>query len=530
MTESAPVPPAATPADESRRRIRAALLSARRVAVGSHAGEEVRVRMMHPGAWLPDDETARPLIYLASMKTDPKIREMSARPEVALLLHESPTGEEHTSWEMEVTGRAEVVRDPAERERAKLATMRTSSIVQYLDSVGQIDLLAFVRVTPRFMKHRVFGEIVAGRPPSIVQFAAEGADATSDRALIGRRLGIWKEIVRWASLTASAASVAVGVAASFYATRSVQWTWAALTLVAAVALQASTNIKNDLDDQLSGADDKNRTPILGLTGGSRVLQRGLATRAELLMAMIGFAVLSAAIGAYFALAGRPAVLLFGLGGLAIGFVYTGAPFRLANRGLGELAVALAFGVGIVCGTSYVQTGAVPMVAFAASIPVSILVALILFINGFQDAASDDAVAKRTAVVRLGLERASRAYPLIAGTAAVALVVFVAIGALPVLALLGLAGFPLFAKAASVARRNFNEPMELVPANAYTVVGHLASSLALAIGLAWSGLGGGVNVAVLAVAGAGLVLVLYYNRSIGRLSAAFYGVRDAVAKS
>ena len=65
--------------------------------------------MMHPGAWLPDDEAAPPIVYLASMKSDPKIREITTRPEIALLLHESPTGEENTSWEMEITGRAEVV-------------------------------------------------------------------------------------------------------------------------------------------------------------------------------------------------------------------------------------------------------------------------------------------------------------------------------------------------------------------------------------------------------------------------------------
>lgn len=526
MTAPPPVPP--TSVEESRRRIRDALAAAGRVAVGTRAGEEVRVRMMHPGAWLPDDEAARPLVYLASMKTDPKVREMSARPEVALLLHESPTGEEGASWEMEVTGRAEVVRDPRERERAKRATMRTSSIVQYLDSAGQTDLLAFVRVTPRFLKHRVFGEIVAGRPPSVLEFPDAASDAPNDLALLRRRLGVWKEVVRWPTLTASAASVAVGVAAAFAATGAVRWGWALVTLVAAVSLQACTNIKNDLDDQLTGADDRNRTPVLGFTGGSRVMQRGLATRAELLAAMLGFGVLSAAAGLYFALAGRPGVLLFGLAGLAVGFVYTGPPLRLANRGLGEFAVALAFGVGIVCGTAYVQAGAVPPVALAASVPVSVLVALILFINGFQDAASDGEVAKRTAVVRLGLRRASRAYPLIAGAAALALVLFVAFGALPAFALLGLAGFPLFARAAGVARRNFDRPMELVPANAYTVVGHLASALALAVGLAWAGLGGGINAAVLGVAAAGGLAILYYNRSIGRLARAFYGVRDAVA--
>jgi 1,4-dihydroxy-2-naphthoate octaprenyltransferase len=530
MSETQPLPPQPTHLDESRRRIREALLAAKKVAVGTHAGEEVRVRMMHPGAWLSDDVAARPIVYLASMKTDPKIREMTTRPEVALLLHESPTGEEHTSWEMEVTGRAEVVRDAAERERAKQATMRTSSIVSYLDSVGQTDLLAFVRVTPRFMKHRVFGEIVAGRPPSILEFKDDAAEQSSDWALLKRRLGVWKEMVRWPSLTASAASVFVGVAAAFAVSGEVQWGWAFLTMIAAVSLQACTNIKNDLDDQVTGADDRNRTPILGFTGGSRVLQRGLATRGELLAAMVGFGVLSTAIGLYLALAGRAGVLLFGLAGLFVGFVYTGPPVRLANRGLGELAVALAFGVGIVCGTAYVQLGTVPSLALAASIPVSVLVALILFINGFQDAASDDEVAKRTAVVRLGQQRASRVYPVIAGVAALALVLFVVAGELPAFALLGLAGYPLFFKATRVVRRYFDQPMELVPANAYTVVGHLASALALAIGLAWSGLGGGMNVAILVVAAAGVTLILYYNRSIGRLARAFYGVKDAVART
>lgn len=530
MSDSPAAQPPPTDLDESRRRIRAALLDARKVAVGTHAGEEVRVRMMHPGAWLPDDPSARPLVYLASMKSDPKIREVTTRPEIALLLHESPTGEESTSWEMEITGRAEVVRDPVERERAKQATMRTSSIVQYLESVGQTDLLAFVRVTPRFMKHRVFGEIVAGRPPSIIEFATATADRPGDWALLRRRLGVWKEAVRWPSLTASAASVAVGIAAAFWTTGGVRWGWAVLTLIAAVALQACTNIKNDLDDQLTGADDLNRTPILGFTGGSRVMQRGLATRAELLAAMLGFGAMSAVIGGYFAFTGRPGVLLFGLAGLLLGWVYTGPPLRLANHGLGEPAVGLAFGVGIICGTAYVQTGAVPMVALAASVPVSILVALILFINGFQDAASDGEVAKRTAVVRLGLRRASRVYPVIAVVAALSLALFVALGALPLLALLGLAGFPLFARAAQVVSASFDQPMELVPANAFTVVGHLASALALAVGLVWSRLGGGLHPGVIAVAVAGVLVILYYNRSIGRLARAFYGVRDAVARS
>ena len=161
---------------------------------------------------------------------------------------------------------------------------------------------------------------------------------------------------------------------------------------------------------------------------------------------------------------------------------------------------------------------------------SVLVALVLFINGFQDAESDDEVSKRTAVVRLGKQRASTVYPLIAGAALLALVILVVVGLLPTFALLGLAGVPLFIKAANVTRKSYNEPMELVPANAYTAVGHLASALGLAIGLTWAGVGGGINTALILVALAGVALILYYNWSIGRLARAFYGVKDAVAKT
>jgi hypothetical protein len=40
----------------------------------------------------------------------------------------------------------------------------------------------------------------------------------------------------------------------------------------------------------------------------------------------------------------------------------------------------------------------------------------------------------------------------------------------------------------------------------------------------------MNAAVLAVALLGLLLILCDNRSIGRLAGAFYGVKDAVAKT
>jgi hypothetical protein len=72
-------------------------------------------------------------------------------------------------------------------------------------------------------------------------------------------------------------------------------------------------------------------------------------------------------------------------------------------------------------------------------------------------------------------------------------------------------------------------MELVPANAYTAIGHLASTLMLAVGLAWAG-ERNRGLAALGAALAGALVIAYYARSVQRLSSAFEGVKAAVARS
>ena len=176
-----------------------------------------------------------------------------------------------------------------------------------------------------------------------------------------------------------------------------------------------------------------------------------------------------------------------------------------------------------------QLGYVPLEAWAASVPVSMLVALLLYINGFQDAASDAEVGKNTLVARLGLARAAKFYPLLAFGALLILVGLVVAKILPLAALLGLAGVPLFIRAAMIARRKFDAPMELVPANAYTAIGHLASTLMLAVGLAWAGERSRVA-AALGAAVIGALVIVYYARSVQRMTTAFEGVKAAVGRA
>jgi 1,4-dihydroxy-2-naphthoate octaprenyltransferase len=83
--------------------------------------------------------------------------------------------------------------------------------------------------------------------------------------------------------------------------------------------------------------------------------------------------------------------------------------RLSYRGLGELAVALAYGPTIVLGTYLVQTGAFSATLVQLSAILGLLVAAFLWINQFPDCRADESAGKRNLVVRLGPSRAAIAY-------------------------------------------------------------------------------------------------------------------------
>jgi 1,4-dihydroxy-2-naphthoate octaprenyltransferase len=95
------------------------------------------------------------------------------------------------------------------------------------------------------------------------------------------------------------------------------------------------------------------------------------------------------------------VFALGLIGLLLAVAYSMPPLRLADRGLGEIAVGIAFGVLPVMGTAWLQTGAFNFGAFLVSLPVSCWVANILLVNEIPDAVADAAAGRRNWVVRFG---------------------------------------------------------------------------------------------------------------------------------
>lgn len=175
-------------------------------------------------------------------------------------------------------------------------------------------------------------------------------------------------------LTATFVPVLLGVAIAAK-DGAFSWWLAVLTLIGGAAVHIGLNVANDVFDALSGADGANVNPTQ-FSGGSRVIQYGLLSVGQMALLSAAAYAVGIALGLMLVLVrGSLELLVIGALGVALSIWYTAPPIRLVHRGLGELAVAAGFGPLMVLGAYVVQTKALSLEAFIASIPVAILIAL-----------------------------------------------------------------------------------------------------------------------------------------------------------
>ncbi len=227
------------------------------------------------------------------------------------------------------------------------------------------------------------------------------------------------------------------------------------TLLVALFAHAAANVVNDLFD--TDTDAINQTRLFPFTGGSRFLQNGVFTRAEWGRLALALVLVAAALGLGLLIwltQQAPAALPFlascAGAGLFLLWGYSAPPLRLSARGLGEVAVTLAWSL-VVAGSATLFAALLhaplpPLTAWLTSLPFGLLVANILYINQFPDAPADARAGKRTWPVRLG-RIALWGYPLIALLAALIHGMLVAADLLPRLTLVAL--LPLAASLAAM---------------------------------------------------------------------------------
>ncbi|MFP3854361.1 MAG: UbiA family prenyltransferase [Anaerolineales bacterium] len=292
----------------------------------------------------------------------------------------------------------------------------------------------------------------------------------------------WLVITRAPFLTAALVPVSIGTAWAAFSGASFPWWQVALAAIGGAALQVAANTFNDYFDWRSGTDPANNDYFQALSGGSRAIELGLISEQGTYLVGAAAALVAALVGGVFTLVSGTGILLFGLAGLFSSYFYTAPPLRLvARRGLGELLIGLNFGPLMVAGTVYALTGSVSTMDFLVGLPIGLLTTAILWINEFPDAEADAATGKEHLVVVLGKDLARWGYLLLLVGAYGLIAVGVALGVAPAWTLLAYLGLPFAARAVYHLFKHMRS-RELVSANASTILTHLISGVALAVGL------------------------------------------------
>jgi len=209
-----------------------------------------------------------------------------------------------------------------------------------------------------------------------------------------KQFKIWIEAARPKTLWASFAPVLIGTAMA-YSDGKWDLVIALLTMFSAVLIQVGTNFANDYFDYFKGADTNMRI------GPVRATSSGLVKPETMKIAFFVAFMLSVIFGLYLiGHAGWP-ILIIGTFSVLFGILYTGGPFPLGYKGLGEIFVLVFFGPIAVGGTYYLQTLQMNMTVILAGLSPGLISMALLTVNNLRDIHTDKEAGKRTLAVRFG---------------------------------------------------------------------------------------------------------------------------------
>ncbi|MHC4505389.1 MAG: prenyltransferase [Planctomycetota bacterium] len=179
-----------------------------------------------------------------------------------------------------------------------------------------------------------------------------------------------------------------------------EWDLAVLgvSVLGVMLLHGTGNLLNDFFDFRSGVDrrvegDEKRP--------GRFLVRGELRPRDVLVEALVCLVLAGGAAGYLVWVRGPEVLWYGLPAVVALYVYTGPPFKLKYRALGEVVVFAAFGPILMAGAAYVQAGEVPLAVILLSIPVGMVTTSVLLGNNLRDAEEDSGAGAKTLVHVVG---------------------------------------------------------------------------------------------------------------------------------
>lgn len=275
-------------------------------------------------------------------------------------------------------------------------------------------------------------------------------------------LSSWLRAIRIRFLLASVIAVSVGLAVSWWKFQQFDPFYALLTYVGVACLHASVDLLNDYWDYKRGIDKlTKRTPF---SGGTGVLPENLLRPSSVYAAGLIFLVIGTSIGIYFVFVrGITIAIILAFAVIAIYFYST----SIVNAGLGELFVAIK-GAMIVLGTFFVQMAQINAEPLYAGAIVGILSSSVLFVNSFPDHDADKVKGRKTLVIIMGREKASKFFTFFPSIVYALIAAGIIFSILPIYSLICVAAVPLAIRAGRILKKEHDDVKALVPAMSSTV--------------------------------------------------------------
>ena len=201
------------------------------------------------------------------------------------------------------------------------------------------------------------------------------------------------------TLPAAIVPVWLGCILTWYLTGDYDGWIAFYTVMGAVWIQIGTNFFNDAIDADKGADTEKRL------GPKRATASGLISRFGVYISAVVCLLIAGAFGWLLFQVRGWTVVAIGVPSLYLCYGYTGGPWPLAYKGLGELFVILFFGIIAVTGTVFMQLGEWRLEAVLLGLQAGLLSAVLISINNLRDQEEDTGNNKRTLAVIFGEKKA-----------------------------------------------------------------------------------------------------------------------------
>jgi len=269
-------------------------------------------------------------------------------------------------------------------------------------------------------------------------------------------LSVWFRVIRVRFLLASVIAVSVGLALNWRQNSSIDPLDAILIFAGVMALHASVDLLNDFWDFKRGIDTK--TKRTKMSGGTGVLPEGLLKPSSVYRAGIAFLIIGSVIGSYFVVTDGIIIgIILGFAILSIYFYST----KIVDSGLGEFFVAVK-GSMIVIGAYFIQSGQITIESILGGIVVGVLSSLVLFIASFPDHDADKSKGRKSLVIAVGKEKASKLFWIFPAVSYFAIIIGVSTNLFPLASLITFLTIPLMIKSGLGLRKNFDSIENLVP--------------------------------------------------------------------